>query len=249
MFVYLITNSITNKQYVGITKRKFQQRIKQHKNYYKNEKLTSYLYNSMRKHGLDNFSFKILEEIKEKNLELLKEREIYWIKELNTKAPNGYNMSAGGDGMAERIVTEETRKKLSKTHLKRFSDPKEREKISIATKRAMTDEVRNKISKAASKRIGKKNSFFGKIHSEETKKKMRKPKTNTEKMGKYKRTKQHRDNISKINSIRLLSDNPMNNEEYRKKVGQSKIGRKRFYREDGSFYMAYPDNPIDPILQ
>ena len=38
----------------------------------------------------------------------------------------------------------------------------------------------------------------------------------------------------------------MNDPESRKKVALSKLGKKKFKREDGTFYCAYPDNPIDP---
>jgi hypothetical protein len=51
-------------------------------------------------------------EIIEENilLEQLDEREIYWIKELNSLAPNGYNCNSGGD--AQRNLSQETRDKI-----------------------------------------------------------------------------------------------------------------------------------------
>lgn len=47
----------------------------------------------MRKYGLENFSFSILEECEESQL---KEREIYWIATLDTYY-HGYNATLGGD--------------------------------------------------------------------------------------------------------------------------------------------------------
>ena len=47
----------------------------------------------MRKYGRENFSFQIIEECPP---EKLQEREIYWIKELNTYHA-GYNETLGGD--------------------------------------------------------------------------------------------------------------------------------------------------------
>ena len=56
--------------------------------------------------------------------------------------------------------------------------------------------------------------------------------------GKYIRNEEHckqsSDKITKIN----MENNPMNNPESRAKVSASKIGRKRVYREDGTFYMS-----------
>ena len=58
--------------------------------------------------------------------------------------------------------------------------------------------------------------------------------------GKWERTEEYCSKISiiqKENSI-FVKNNPMNNLENRSKVSASKLGRKRVYREDGSFYMA-----------
>ena len=43
----------------------------------------------------------------------------------------------------------------------------------------------------------------------------------------------------------MIVNNPMNSLKYREMVGLSKIGKKRFYRDDGTFYMSFPENPID----
>lgn len=47
----------------------------------------------MRKYGLNNFSFKIIEECSEKKLN---DREIYWITFYDSYH-NGYNETQGGD--------------------------------------------------------------------------------------------------------------------------------------------------------
>lgn len=52
---------------------------------------------SIEKHGLVNFTKEIIEDgIDDKAL--LSEREKYWIGLLNTKTPNGYNLTDGGEG-------------------------------------------------------------------------------------------------------------------------------------------------------
>jgi hypothetical protein len=57
-------------------------------------------------------------------------------------------------------------------------------------------------------------------------------------VGKWKREEKHKKELSERMTKRLYQNNPMNNPASRNKVSQSKIGRKRIYREDGSFYMS-----------
>lgn len=86
--IYIITNNINNKRYVGKAKRKIKYRWKDHcKNaIYLN--LDTYLYRAIRKYGIDNFTIELLDE------EYSNEKEIYWISKLNPE----YNMTKGGDG-------------------------------------------------------------------------------------------------------------------------------------------------------
>lgn len=58
------------------------------------------LYNAIRKYGLDLFTFEILEEISEYNIN---QREIELINKYNTIYPNGYNLAQGGTGGNTRI--------------------------------------------------------------------------------------------------------------------------------------------------
>lgn len=51
------------------------------------------LYDAMNKYGVENFIVEELEYVKDENI--LSEREVYWIKELETY---GYNATKGGDG-------------------------------------------------------------------------------------------------------------------------------------------------------
>jgi hypothetical protein len=48
--------------------------------------------------AIDKYKDQMKYEIVEKDVpqEQLDEREIYWIKELNSLAPNGYNLEGGG---------------------------------------------------------------------------------------------------------------------------------------------------------
>lgn len=94
--IYKITNIINNKIYVGKTTKTLEERYTLHlatKN--RASEQHRYLYRSMNKHGVENFIIEILEEVSEHDLDV---RERYWIKELNSLNPKGYNMTEGGEG-------------------------------------------------------------------------------------------------------------------------------------------------------
>ncbi|TXH60197.1 MAG: PKD domain-containing protein, partial [Bacteroidia bacterium] len=79
-----------------------------------------------------NYTDSVLEDV-EPNNEIMKEKELYWIKKLETTdREKGYNIRM--DSATSIIVSDETRKKLSAAQKKRFSDPKERERLSKAVK-------------------------------------------------------------------------------------------------------------------
>lgn len=91
MGIYKITNRINGKVYIGQSVN-IQQRWYQHKSSFKNG--NTLLYQAIRKYGLENFCFEIIEECPQ---EKLNEKEIYWIDYYNSfNYENGYNMTPGG---------------------------------------------------------------------------------------------------------------------------------------------------------
>lgn len=94
--IYKITNLINNKCYIGQSV-DIEKRFRQHKNNYDNKNEPSYdyhLYRSIRKYGIENFKFEIIEEC---DYEKLNERETYWIDYYDSYN-NGYNETLGGGG-------------------------------------------------------------------------------------------------------------------------------------------------------
>lgn len=90
-FIYITTNHINGKQYIG------------QKKYDKQDKWKDYLGSgiilskAIEKYGKENFSKEIIEECKSK--EKLDEREKYWISYYNAvDSDNFYNIASGGDG-------------------------------------------------------------------------------------------------------------------------------------------------------
>lgn len=117
MIVYLVTNLINGKKYVGYTQKSLEERKEVHlcKSKSKNNKHFFYLFPSaIRKYGIENFKWEILFEGNDL-AEVLK-LEIHYIKTLNTIAPNGYNLTKGGNG---GIPSEITKDKISES-LKKY---------------------------------------------------------------------------------------------------------------------------------
>ena len=85
--IYLIENLINHKKYVGQSKNIYA-RWSGHRCDSKVKNLP--LYQAMRKYGLENFQFSILEEC---GIEELTDKEDYWIAYYNSYIPNGYNIN------------------------------------------------------------------------------------------------------------------------------------------------------------
>lgn len=113
--VYIHTNKINGKKYVGQTqcnppeKRWLGGHGYRHNNYF---------YNSIKKYGWNNFEHEIIERYLTK--EEANELEKLLIKELNTTNRDiGYNLTIGGEGIAGYSHTEESKEKMRKAKLGR----------------------------------------------------------------------------------------------------------------------------------
>lgn len=140
--IYLVTNLITEKWYVGKTGNTVEDRWTDHKS---NARCGSngYLYRSMRKHGEENFYIQTIAvvstEEEANNLERL------WIILLEShKEKFGYNLTLGGDGVR---ANEETKRKISESSKGRKASPETRAKISAAL-------TGRKLSPENAKRLG-----------------------------------------------------------------------------------------------
>jgi len=87
--IYKIS-SPSGKVYVGQTIRSFEKRMQEHRDM---KSTCSAVRNAIDKYG-DEMKYEIIEEnVPQEHLD---EREIYWIKELNSLRPDGYNLRTGG---------------------------------------------------------------------------------------------------------------------------------------------------------
>lgn len=145
--VYVHTNKINGKKYVGITKRDVKARW-QHGNGYKRHKK---FYNAILKYGWDGFEHEVLFKgltLEEANV---KERElIKFYDSMN----NGYNLTQGGDGSPGCAHTEEAKQKMSESRKNREITEEWRRHLGEALKgrpcptkgEKLTEEHKEKIS-------------------------------------------------------------------------------------------------------
>lgn len=97
MLVYLATNTVNGMRYVGLTRRStLEPRISEHFANARNSKKGSNktLAHAIRVYGEDAFSFEILDRLN--TLQELSRAERYWIQNLKTRHPIGYNIMTGG---------------------------------------------------------------------------------------------------------------------------------------------------------
>lgn len=141
-YIYLTQNLLDKKRYVGL-----------HVTKYEDDGYCGsgvYLKNAIKKHGRDNFITGIVEYCDKRNIF---NREIYWIKKLDTLYPNGYNLSNGGEGSDRHEFTNEQKLKISKTI--RDKNILKRENIIILYKEGKTYNEIQKILKCSCKTISK----------------------------------------------------------------------------------------------
>jgi len=166
-YVYIITNQLNGKQYVG--------------DHSTNNLEDGYLGSGVlllrakKKYGKENFSREILEHFNTKQEAF--DAQAKYINKFNTLKPNGYNLDPlGGHGTWGGYLSEESRKKISKSLSKSIKGRKlseeHKKKLSEAKKgKKLSEEHRKKLSEAAKKRPSNRK---GQHHSEKTKQKLSK---------------------------------------------------------------------------
>lgn len=171
--IYCITNKINQKKYIGQTSSLYiNDRWCEHKWNARNNK-SGYLYNAIRKYGEENFEFKVL--LHKIPINALNYYESLWIQKFNTKSPYGYNLTDGGDGTRGYIPwnkdiprSQETINKIKLTYTE-----EKRQKMAervLGINNPMYGKYGSINPSYGYRRYNGDNPFYGKHHTEETKK-------------------------------------------------------------------------------
>ena len=188
--VYVLWCRVTGKFYVGVTHRKVETRIRQHKHSGR-----QFIGREIQRIGWEsNWDYWVVEESVPS--ELISERERYWIKFFDSRYPDGYNKTSGGikhfkhneevkdkiknklTGIKRAPFTDEHKANISKSlsgeknpRYEKHHTPETKETIRQANLgRKHTEEEKAKMREADR---GRKSSMKGKRHTEESKAKMR----------------------------------------------------------------------------
>jgi len=119
LYLYIIVNRVNGKKYVGITNN-LQQRRREH--YSGNG--SKIIWQAIQKYGANNLVMCARYAADEL---WIKEMEQTLIRVLNTRSPNGYNLTDGGEGSLGWKPSEETRKKMSEAHKGKTMWPRSKE--------------------------------------------------------------------------------------------------------------------------
>jgi len=200
---YIITNKQNGKSYVGITTRKIARRWYEH--CYVGNSCGQLLNKAINKYGIDAFEIQVVASAK--TISDLKELEKQLIVQYQTKVPNGYNLTDGGDGLTGYRHTEEQKK--------RNGDAKRGTIHSDKTKQKMKDA-----------HLGENNHFYGKSHSKETKQRI--SATKQANPTRYWLGKQRNEETCKKISKSLTGQlGRPHTEESKKKISAAHIGKKQ----------------------
>lgn len=153
--VYMHTNKVNGKKYIGITSKPVEERWKNGFGY----KTDTYIRRAIDKYTWDGFEHVVIVSNLSEQEAKLKEIEMIALYKTNCKKyynpTYGYNMTDGGDGSFGRFHTEATKDKISKSRIGKYTGE-------------------NNPNYNNHKLAGENNPMYGKCHSEETRAKISK---------------------------------------------------------------------------
>ena len=163
-YVYLITNLVNNKKYVGKTEKSLSVRWHGH---VKDAKSGSHntLHKAIRKYGADKFA---ITELAKCTTPLLSFMECKFIADLGTHSRSHYNMTPGGDGVP---MTLSMRRKIAKANTGKVLSIEQRAKMSVSQRAAFSNpEILAKRTAAVQYAWDTDNGGFRAKHTEATRK-------------------------------------------------------------------------------
>jgi group I intron endonuclease len=178
--IYMATNSVNFKNYIGQTSHTLAQRRGRHESNARCGKRSRF-YSALRKYGPAGFTWRVLitdsgnrkttDAYERFLIVLFSAQDIHW----------GYNLTSGGEGMSS--PSDETRRRMSESHKGIYPSDETKQKIKTARRGQRptlgyhtSEETKQKLSAALSGRPGR-ITFLGRKHSTEARAKMTKPKS------------------------------------------------------------------------
>ena len=237
--IYKVINVVNDKAYIGQTVVGLEKRRRRHIVEANGKHNNFYFHNALKKYGLENFNWKIIEFCDSK--EELDEMEFHYIKRYNSREA-GYNLTFGGDGIVgfkhstatrERMskarkgrkMTEEARLKLILNHadfsgennpMYGVTSPMKGKHHTVETKLKISNHLKGrKFSDEHKRKISE--AHKGKEISKETKRKM------SEASGKRRHSEETKKKISEANKGRKVS------EETRRNMSRAVIISNRYF--------------------
>jgi group I intron endonuclease len=142
--IYCATNTVNGKKYVGQTVKSAARRWQFHLKSAKDGSACA-LHCAIRKYGAEVFELETIGLAD--TLDELNKKETYYIGRLKTLAPDGYNLTTGGEG---RAFSTETLAKMSKVQMGKAIPEEVRLKLSASCKgKKILEITRRKLSEAA----------------------------------------------------------------------------------------------------
>lgn len=138
--VYLVTNKVNGKQYVGFTSKTLQQRRISHHSSASYRKVKLLFHKALKKYGHDSFEWSVLWE-GSCPIEA-GQTETRYISEYNTLMPNGYNLTGGNDNTTLGYKFTEEQKESLKRSREGKPNPNLGNRWSDEQKRAASDRQR-----------------------------------------------------------------------------------------------------------
>jgi len=188
--IYLATNIVNDKKYIGFTSKEFRKRKFQHKQFALKRNSSFAFHQAIRNYGWDKFKWEIIYESWDDE-HCLTIMEPHFIIKYDTFGQNGYNMDKGGRkgmlGLKRKPLTTEQKHNVSvgtkSKSLKGKNHPmygtKANEQFLKSAKTSMlgkkhSNETKKRQSESRKKYLKENNNgMFGKKHNEETKQKMK----------------------------------------------------------------------------
>lgn len=150
-FLYIITNTVNGKQYIGWTTKTLRERLVRHFCESRRDRSKARLYKAIRKYGQEKFQIEL--QMITDSFDYINKMEIAAIKIYDTFR-NGYNSTLGGEGVTGYQLTEKQKKQRS-----------------INAKRYQAEQRKNRPPKPPKKKIKPGSWLIGRPRSEEAKQK------------------------------------------------------------------------------